>query len=235
MANEVFVHLHRDLGTPHTLLYGKCTEYPYVDNGLWFVFSQTIMMVGDSFPLQRYGTYFIPEEYAKPEYFDELHWPTPNHEKWMKVAKLFLPGRDWDPITEKHYSRMPYYTFRLKNGKPVRYGLVRSAKLGGYPERTPLSSFYSKFPEKELWYVAFNCEHERKIDWRDHHPDYYIVDKVCATPNFIEAMGDSEDNRTKWSNICWAHPQGNAPWDAALDAEPLPPNPFMYVSKEILG
>ncbi len=224
MADEVFEYSLQGLSKhTGTLLYGKCVKYPFVQNDLWFVYLGT----GGNFDGSS-RVYFVVEQYTTPEAFEELRI---QHQKWLSVAQLNVEGIGWCPKEERPYSEMLYYTHVLKNGIPVRYGLARSSKPGGYGAWHRISHLYKNFPERELWYVAFGLEHDVKTDWQG--VDFYIVEKVAANPEFLDAMGDNRGNRyQKWAEISWAHPIGHAPWLFTADPVfPLPPDPFRYVDK----
>lgn len=203
--------LYYDLPTyqGRTFVYGKCLTSPYVENNLWFVFV----------PGNVTSLWFVDEKYATPAYFMDFGM---GRERWEAVAhSYFLDPYNWNVKLEKSYYELPHYTFKLKNGEYIRYGLAKSeGKRLVWKKGGPIQE-----PNEELWYVILGVHPETEQDWGE---EYYIVDKSCTTPAFLEAMGTDHG---KWLDICWANGHGLEPWILAI--ENFNPDIYRYVKKKL--
>lgn len=101
--------------------------------------------------------------------------------KWGKIAHKVFKGV-WCERYECLWKDVSVYEHTLPNGNVVKYGYCRTQ-----PKRS----------DRELWYVTS----------RD---STFVVDSVCATPDFINRMND---DTFKWMIICWCHLQDEVAWD----------------------
>lgn len=176
------------------ITYGKCVKSPYVENGLWFVHIPRTGINGTS------TTFLVDPEFARPSVMDDFDI---DFDKWNKIARLAVPGGDWNPEEECLWRNMPYYVHTLPDGTPIRFGLSRSQS--------------KDHPDRELWYIVLGLGHEDKVDLSKY--EAFVVDKVCTEPAFLDKMGNDP---ARWIRICWSHPASNEPWFAQIEQVPDP-------------
>jgi hypothetical protein len=90
--------------------------------------------------------------------------------KMESVATEIING-DWCPKYEVLWKNIPVFSYQTIEGMEVKYGYTRNQ-----PDA-----------EREYWYVAIKGIYG------------FVVDQICATPDFIERMGIDVD---KWWIIC---------------------------------
>ena len=155
-------------GDPETgrcvLTYGKCEKSPYVESGLWFVHVPRIMA--------QSTTFLVEEKYVTESVMNEFDV---NLEKWSEVSHKIIPGSNWNSEEECLWHDMPFYTYGLHNGTPIRYGLSRSQS--------------KKYPDRELRYIVIGLGEQESVNWRENEYPAFVVDKMCVDPEFMEKMG----------------------------------------------
>ena len=129
---------------------------------------------------QEGQTFLVDQKYAQQFYMDEWLY---DFKKWRKIAHKIIQG-DWCSHYERIWNDVPVFEHRLSSGDFVKYGYCRTQ---------PRNS-----PDRELWFVAFQ------------HGYTFVVDHVCATPDFIERMGTDE---LKWQIICWGKLDHEVEWE----------------------
>lgn len=166
--------------------YGHCTETPYIQNNLWFVtITRGVGKMG-------HGGESIEELQPEEDHTflvdKQYAHPSVIQEwkrdiaKWEKVAYKVFVGF-WCERYECLWKDVPVYELALQSGVRVKYGYCRTQ---------------SENPDRELWYVSFESG------------STFVVDRVCATSDFINQMGN---DILKWIIICWCHLEHEVKWD----------------------
>lgn len=144
-----------------TIRYGRCTESPYVENGLWFVTIQH----WDEEPKSPH-TFIVAEEYARPNVFERFHRRI---EDWTKIAHEAIADA-WCEKYERVWQDVPVHMYTLPNASQVKYGYCRTQSRNSI--------------QRELWFVAF------RDTLLGGTPGTFVVDSVCTEAPFLDRMGN---------------------------------------------
>lgn len=167
------------------VLYGKCEETPNKENNLWFITFNRVFWEKSwgewDKPFPREDhTFLIDEKYATPHYMNLFGTDVL---KWSEIAQKIFVG-SWCHRYETLWKDVPVF----ENGS-TKYGYCRTQPTTNNP--------HSLIVDRELWYVAFITS-------------TFIVDHICATPDFIDRMGY---DMFKWLIICWCHLEHEVVWE----------------------
>lgn len=165
-----------------TIKYGKCLKSPYVENGLWFV----------TIPFGLTSAAIYPTLYDK-----EATEP--------KEDTTFF-------VTEQYATPAVINDFRRdveKWGKVAHKIIVGEWSSTLEQSWSDIPIYTHTLPNNVIVKYGY-CRVEDDLWFVSYPGNTFIVDEVCARPEFINYMGTDSQ---KWVSVCWCYLMHEVNWN----------------------